>query len=191
MNNENCYYVYLHRRATDNKVFYVGKGKGRRAWNFNNRNQHWTNVKNKHGVIVDIVFDELTEEQSLQIEKDTILEFTYFGYPLTNKSSGGESPVFSEESREKMRNRPKRIKTQDEIDRIANFHKGRKRSEETCERISKSLKGKNSHQKQLKSQESIVQGLRLKMQTKQGITLYTKTGIVSLVLEWNFVKSTF
>lgn len=140
--SDTSYYVYIHRRASDGKVFYVGKGKGQRAWNFSNRNRHWTNVKNKHGVEVEIVFDNLEEKEALQIEKDTILEFTYFGYPLTNKSSGGESPVFCKETLEKLKHRPKRKKSKEEIDKIVKFHTGRKRSEETCERISKALTGR-------------------------------------------------
>lgn len=86
----NKYYVYLHRRASDNKPFYVGKGSRYRAWDFSRRNPHWQNIKNKHGVIVDILFENLAEEDAFQIEKDTILEFTYFGYSLCNKTAGGE-----------------------------------------------------------------------------------------------------
>lgn len=143
MNNENIFYVYLHRRKTDNKVFYVGKGKGTRAWHFHNRNKYWHNVKDKHGIEVEIVFDNLTEEESLTIEKDTILEFTYFGYPLTNLTSGGESPVFSKESLIKMSiGSTGRKHSKESVEKRAATHRGKKRSEETCRNISNSLKGK-------------------------------------------------
>ena len=69
----NIFYVYLHRRKTDNKVFYVGKGKNRRAWCTDKRNKHWNNVVDKHGFNVDIVFEGLSEQEAFQIEKDTIL----------------------------------------------------------------------------------------------------------------------
>jgi hypothetical protein len=84
--------VYVHRRLTDNKPFYVGKGSGNRAWQFigKQRNTYWHNVKNKHGIQVEIVFDDLTEIEAFQCEKDTIIEFNYFGYCLTNMTSGGE-----------------------------------------------------------------------------------------------------
>ena len=127
MNNENVFYVYLHRRKTDNKVFYVGKGKNGRAWHFYNRNGYWNNVKSKHGITVEIVFDNLSEEESLAAEKDTILELTYFGHPLTNLTSGGESPVFSEESLLKM----------------SISGKGRKRSKESVEKTAAGHKGQN------------------------------------------------
>lgn len=86
------YYVYVHRRASDNKPFYVGKGSGRRAWQITgkSRNMYWHRVKDKHGLIVELVFEDLTEEEAFDLEKNTILEFEYFDYPLTNMSLGGE-----------------------------------------------------------------------------------------------------
>lgn len=86
----NNFYVYVHRRLSDNKPFYVGKGKGNRAYSLSGRNDYWKNTAKKHGFSVELVFEELNEEDSFQCEKDTILEFTYFGYPLTNLTSGGE-----------------------------------------------------------------------------------------------------
>lgn len=88
----NNFYVYVHRRADDNKPFYVGKGKEKRAWNFNHRSAFWNNVKSKHGIVVEIVFEGLTEEEAFQCEKDTILEFRYFGYQLVNLTDGGDGP---------------------------------------------------------------------------------------------------
>lgn len=35
------FYVYLHRRATDGRVFCVGKGHGKRAWRTEGRNPKW------------------------------------------------------------------------------------------------------------------------------------------------------
>lgn len=86
----NNFYVYVHRRKSDNKPFYVGKGCGDRAFDFYGRNEYWKRVKDKHGVIVEIVFNGLSESDAFQIEKDTILEFEYFGYSLTNMTRGGE-----------------------------------------------------------------------------------------------------
>lgn len=139
----NSYYVYLHRRLTDNKVFYVGKGCGRRAWNFNNRNRYWHNVKEKHGVVVDFVATNLDEKSALQLEMQTIKSLRELGEPLTNLSSGGESPIFQEESRKRMSESRKGRKVRPEtLAKIISFHTGRKRSEETCRRISEALKGK-------------------------------------------------
>ena len=86
------YYVYLHRRGTDNEVFYVGKGKGRRAWHTWGRNKHWRNSVDKHGFFVDIVVDDLQEWYAFELETQLI---DYYGRKdqgygiLVNKVAGG------------------------------------------------------------------------------------------------------
>lgn len=96
------YYVYLHRRLTDNKPFYIGKGSGGRAYDRQSRNPYWKNTVKKHGLIVEILFDNLSETDAFQIEKDTILELEYFNCPLTNLTAGGEGSsglMFSDQQR--------------------------------------------------------------------------------------------
>ena len=90
---QNKFYVYLHRRLSDNFVFYVGKGCGYRAWVTTGRSKHWENVVNKHGYIVEIVFDDLDEKTAYSCEEDAIKEFKYFGALLVNIATGGEGPV--------------------------------------------------------------------------------------------------
>ena len=87
---ENIFYVYLHRRKTDNKVFYVGKGKGKRAYSKQGRSDWWRRTADKHGFVVEIVFEHLPEKEAFQCEKDTILEFRYFNHPLVNLTDGGD-----------------------------------------------------------------------------------------------------
>ena len=72
MNNLNSYYVYLHK-TKDGIPFYVGKGKGKRAWDTNNRNSNWIELVNQITEYdVEIVNDKLSERQSLEIEKNLI-----------------------------------------------------------------------------------------------------------------------
>lgn len=125
----NIFYVYVHRRLTDNKPFYVGKGKGNRAFTSNGRNDYWKNTKDKHGFSVEIVFENLTEDEAFQCEKDTITEFRYFGYPLTNLTDGGEGVSGIKQSAETIRKRVLK-------------NTGKKRTEETKLLLSNSLKGK-------------------------------------------------
>lgn len=140
------YYVYVHRRADDNLPFYVGKGRAERAWKFSERNKYWNNTKNKHGVIVEIVFDGLTEEEAFQCEIDTILEFTYFDYPLTNLTRGGEGLSGykqSEEHRKRMGQiRKNSKKWQEGHKKAAEKLKGRKLTPEHTAAISAGNKGK-------------------------------------------------
>lgn len=82
--------MYVHRKESDGIPFYVGKGSGNRAYVSSGRNIYWHRVKEKHGLIVDIVFDGLTEAEAFDCEINTLLEFNYHGYVLTNLTSGGE-----------------------------------------------------------------------------------------------------
>lgn len=85
------FYVYLHRRATDGSVFYVGKGKGKRAW-LKTRNVFWINVASKNGVIVEVVQDEMGECDAFTLEMWLIAKFEHDGVNLTNQTCGGEGP---------------------------------------------------------------------------------------------------
>lgn len=97
----NKYYIYIHRRLSDNKVFYVGKGCGRRAFRGDKtaRTERWLRVANKYGWKVELVFENLTEDEAYELEVDTIKEFKYFNEPLVNFKKGGGSgrpPTYSE-----------------------------------------------------------------------------------------------
>lgn len=85
---ENIFYVYIHRKATDGSVFYVGKGSGRRAFWKNGRNKHWHAIVNKYGYEVFLIAQSLTENEAFKIERDTI---AYYGRSnLCNYTDGGD-----------------------------------------------------------------------------------------------------
>lgn len=86
----NQYYVYIHTRTDSNKVFYVGKGKGSRAWDNKNRNTHWNNIVRKHGYEVEICQDNLSESDSFLLEMWLIAKFRNEGLKLCNLTYGGE-----------------------------------------------------------------------------------------------------
>jgi len=100
---ENKFYVYVHTRATDGSIFYVGKGEGKRAWS-KNRNKHWKNIATKHGYNVTILLNNLTEEQAFILEKQTIA--TLGRESLCNMTDGGDgiwNCIRSNETRQKLR----------------------------------------------------------------------------------------
>lgn len=102
----NRFYVYLHRRITDGKIFYIGKGSGYRARAKKNRNRHWQNIVNKHGYQVEIFKDNLTEREAFELEKYLIKSCRDLGIKICNLSDGGEGQsgvVHTEETKAKWR----------------------------------------------------------------------------------------
>ena len=47
----NIYYVYAYLRKNDNTPYYIGKGKGKRAW-IKSKNERITVPKNKSKIII-------------------------------------------------------------------------------------------------------------------------------------------
>lgn len=100
------FYVYVHRRATDQSVFYVGKGVSGRAYETHKskRSLHWVRTYEKHGRTVEIVQSGLTEYDALALEISLIAHYGIEN--LCNHSTGGESGgsgrTWSEESRKKL-----------------------------------------------------------------------------------------
>ena len=89
----NIYYVYLHRRASDGSIFYVGKGKGERYISLSKSerpNIKWINVSNKHGVVAEIVQDGMSESDAFLLEMWLIAKFRHEGIDLSNMTDGGE-----------------------------------------------------------------------------------------------------
>lgn len=119
----------MHKRATDKRVFYVGKGKCNRCSDLRNRNFHWNNIVKKHGFEIEIVGFNLSHEDACQFEIDTILEMKYFGFSLCNQTAGGEGKFgyLTPEST--------KIK-------ISNANKGKILSEEHKKKISEAFKGR-------------------------------------------------
>lgn len=136
MNNK--FYVYLHRRKTDNKVFYVGKGKGKRAYTKRGRNIRWINIANKYGFSVEIAFDNLTEEDAFAIEIDTIKEMRHmFHETLCNMTDGGEGASGLKWTAEQRMKIEGRIQGKDEIENRRSKLIGKKMSPVDIARIKK------------------------------------------------------
>lgn len=102
----NEYYVYLHKRLSDNRVFYVGKGKNGRCKSRSGKNKHWHNTVAKHGYYIEIIKENISEQYAFYIEILTIRNFKTCGFNLTNRSVGGEGNsgvVHTEETKQKWR----------------------------------------------------------------------------------------
>jgi hypothetical protein len=94
------HYVYIHRRADDNRVFYVGKGTLRadarvqnceRARDSFSRNYRWHRVFAKHGVNVEILASFATDADACEYECALIAH--YGRKNLVNLTDGGDGCV--------------------------------------------------------------------------------------------------
>ena len=151
--NENReFYVYVHIRLDNNTVFYVGKGKGDRAYNLDRGNFH-NGVCKEHGCKVEIIKDNLTESQAFRLESKMIKYYVLtlgYGIPidgyrnfsnnkyLTNFTWGGEGVSgmhHTEETKEKISE-----KLKGENSPIYGKHL----SEETKQKMSEKKKGENN-----------------------------------------------
>lgn len=134
------FYVYLHRKKTDNSVFYVGKGHGKRAYSRSNRNRHWVNIVHKHGFSVEFVQTGMQEWWAFELERDLI---SLMGRDsLCNITDGGEGVAgfkLSEESIAKMKASKAKPEAKEAMSR---WQRGVPKSEATKIKIAEKLKGR-------------------------------------------------
>ena len=126
---KNDFYVYIHKRQSDGIVFYVGKGRGKRAYYFHERNDHWKKTLKKHGCNVEIVERRLSECEAFKLEKILIAKFQ--SEKLCNKTNGGEGI-----SGYKF--------TEDQKKRMSESHKGHVVTEEVRIKMSEAQKGRKN-----------------------------------------------
>ena len=149
--NENReFYVYLHIRLDNMTPFYVGKGKGDRAYDLDRSNFH-NGVRDSYDCKVVIIKDKLTESQAFRLEKRMIEYYVLtlgYGIPidgyrdfsnnkyLTNMTFGGEGT-----SGLIPWNKSKKISEESKL-KMSESHKGIQFSEETKLKMSESHKGR-------------------------------------------------
>lgn len=95
------YYIYAHRRLDTNEIFYIGKGKGNRAYSEKNRNNYWINIA-KDGYLVEILHINLIESDAYLKEVELIKSLK----PMANLTMGGEGgntfELMSKEDKDKF-----------------------------------------------------------------------------------------
>lgn len=90
--DKNIYYVYVHRKLSDNSIFYVGKGCNGRCRSTSGRNLYWWEVVIKEkGFEPCIVEKDLDEVTCLLKEKSLIKELEKSG--LTNISNCSDNEI--------------------------------------------------------------------------------------------------
>ena len=98
------FFVYIHKRATDEKIFYVGKGCRYRHKSKWARSDHWHNIVNKYGYTIEIVKNGLSEQEAFELEIELIEKYKHHG--LCNRTTGGEGAsgtIVSDETKAKLK----------------------------------------------------------------------------------------
>lgn len=154
------FYVYEHIRLDNNTPFYVGKGRGKRAYS-TKRNTHHDKIAEKYGMKVHIIADHLSEKDAFDLESFTIIDYVINkdygididgyrkpGNPkhLTNLTFGGDGVSGNEHSEEWKEQHSKRMSG--ENNPMFNVNVWSLLSEERAkmakEKLSKCSSGKNN-----------------------------------------------
>lgn len=167
----NNFYVYLHKKKSDGSVFYVGKGRGNRAYDLKRRSRFWSSVEKIHGVDVCIFADGMSEDQAFNKEVELIKLYgrRQHGGLLVNLTDGGDGvsgKIWSDQERmimakrisgennvskrpdvrkklsEKCIGEKNPMKNPENSAKVAAKNKGKKASEETRRKMSEAHKGK-------------------------------------------------
>lgn len=105
--NDEKFYVYIHKRKTDNSIFYVGKGSGNRAFSKSGRSPHWRNIVRKNDYTVEIVKYFSCEAEAYNYETHLISLMRSNMERICNIANGGEGGLsgisLNHEHKEKLR----------------------------------------------------------------------------------------
>ena len=181
------FYVYAHINLVTNKIFYIGKGKGDRAYTKESRNPHWHNTVKKYDYEVLILDDNLAEEEAFNLEKRYI--FMLGVNNLTNMTLGGEGVSglkHSEETKQKMKGNqyrkgiPHSEETKKKMSEMRNGKTFGPMSDEIKTKISKSKKGKVARNKgvPMSEEQKQKQSIAMKERWKLKKLLENKTNFI-------------
>ena len=148
--------VYQHIRKDKNCIFYIGieldtksrKAKGKRSRKKHGRSNLWKKVVSKTNYSIQILFDDISNDEAIQIEKYLI---HYYGRKnlnlgeLVNLTNGGEGTtgyIQSDETKSKIAEKAKgRICSEETRLKISRSSLGRKPTKECLELRSERMKG--------------------------------------------------
>lgn len=145
--------TYEHTRVDTGAVFYVGKGRARRATSVHGRNDYWKRIVAKAGGFsVRIIAADLDEEMAHFVEVESIDQCRLIGIRLANLTDGGEGAsgcIPSQETRKKMSEAHKgntnmlgkKASAETKL-KLSAIHLGKPKSESTRKRMSQSCMGR-------------------------------------------------
>lgn len=174
----NTYYIYAHIRPDKNEIFYIGKGKGRRATTRDKRNKIWNDIVIKNNGVFQIIYlhKNLTELEAFEFEIKYISEkgrLCNNSGCLANLTLGGEGTsghILSDKHKQKISNA---------LSGKNHPLFGKKHSIEHSMNMSKSLKGKKPWNKGKTHTEGAKEKIRLKALGRPGAQKGKKMSILT------------
>lgn len=137
------YYIYSY--VNNNKPYYIGKGKGRRA---HTQQNHYVPVPETDNIHIISHFDNNTSALIREWEMISLLQLKSEGGMLDNKVKGccppdrtGTTFTLTEEQKQKLRKPKNYARTAEHSEKIAVQNRGKKHTEEHKRKISKRLRG--------------------------------------------------
>lgn len=173
------FYTYAHYTEDTNEIFYIGKGSVnkqaayRRAFSKQGRNRYWVNKVKKHGGHKVVILAHWgTEKEAFEHETFLIGCFSN----LTNMTVGGEGVAG-------------RVHSQQEKEKRANSLRGKKRTVETLQRMSKAQKINQVALDTLKQEREKTKKKVLCVDTGQVFSSLSEAGLVTAIPFQNISKA--
>lgn len=176
------FYVYVHMKADDDAVFYVGKGCKVRYKTKQGRNQYWNRIVKKHGFVAEIVKNNLTFDEANAYEIELIKKLRDQGCQLCNLTDGGEGCLGIKKTKEQkaaisQKNKGRKWSEESKSKMRGNKNSaGFRHTEETKKKVSEAKKGWNGRigyqvpeEVKQKIKASIQKTLAAKKMAKQAI----------------------
>jgi hypothetical protein len=148
---ENNYVVYIHRKLSDGSPFYVGAGSKKRPFIVTQRPKDWVDIVESAGYTIEIYKENLSKEESFELEIELISMFGRIDIGtgcLINKTDGGRKVVGLSKGVLSIRNKKMsivskgKVKSKEWREKISKSLTGKKASEETKEKMRRSNKSK-------------------------------------------------
>lgn len=142
------FYVYVHKRMTDGKVFYVGKGSKKRITDTYTRNKFWHHTVNKHGYFAAVSKSFECEIEAYEYEIKLIKYYRSRKAPLVNIELGGKGGTKGRDmtacmkAAKKSNIGRKKPHSEETKRKLSLAHTGRKMSEEAIEKMRIALIGR-------------------------------------------------
>jgi hypothetical protein len=160
------FYTYGHIRPDTGVIFYVGKGKKKRAYSYNRKNVHWKAVVDKNGGKFDVViFNWFNNEDDAYASEIWQIEQLQKLGNLTNRTPSGEgvrgefvsglnNHMHRPECKARMLDDRNPMKNPENVKKAADSNRGQKRSPEICKKFqgeNNGMYGRQNSEKQKKA----------------------------------------